>query len=150
MLRQTQPFRTHGSGSWSPDGEGDPAGCVIRTKMTANDSTPSIGESVSDESYPQHCLNCSSEWTLLGGLSRDSKECPECGIQAFSAAFYRWWVIENMETDAHVTVDVAPEISQAVDELCRVTGRPRDSELHDLLAFEPEFVEDDRDGGDSR
>jgi len=147
-LRQTQR-RTHGSESWSPTRDGGPGRCVTDLTMTIEDTAPD-GECVSDESYPQYCLNCSSEWTLLGGLSRDSKECPECGIEAFSVAFYRWWVIENLETDAHVTVDVAPEVSRAVDELCRVTGRSRGDELHDLLAFEPEYVEDERDGGVSR
>lgn len=50
MCRQTQHRRTHGSASWSLNGDRGPVRCVIQPKMTASESTPCDGECVSDES----------------------------------------------------------------------------------------------------
>jgi len=97
---------------------------------------------LSGESYPQYCLNCETEWKLLGDLNDEESNCPECRHKARVVTFFKWWVITNIDTTISVEFDVPSELSAAVDEIARVSDESRRREMIDLISFKPVFVED--------
>lgn len=108
--------------------------------MNARDSTPPSGENVTGESYPQYCLNCSSEWQLLGDLDGRHRECPGCQLEAPPSTFLKWYVEEHHGERCEVEIEVSPEMSRAVDLLAAETDSRRDDLLADLFPPQPVYV----------
>lgn len=108
----------------------------------AGKPTPPNGESLTGESYPQCCICCGTEWTHLGDLSLERSQCSECGQERQVKTFFKWWIIENLETEISVRVRVPSELSAAADEIARVNNRSRREELIDLVSLKPAFLEE--------
>lgn len=112
--------------------------------MNASDTSPDKGNECSDESvdkYPQYCLNCLSEFDLVGEPGEEKRRCPVCGEERATVMFFRWWAYKHEDSEPVVEIELSEEFWAAVDELARVGCLDRDEILEDLVSPKWEFVE---------
>lgn len=124
IRRQTQHRRTHGSTSWSPDGDGLPVRCVTYLEMT-EEPTPPSGESLSNSAVDYEQLG---QELLIAELEKQAYDLRDLYFEVARAA-------KRGE-------EIGERELRKLDEADRIT--------RDLKKLVEEAVADDRDGGVSR